>query len=141
MNTMKAKYLLPLLAMSVAATQAGERESFDFGWKFKYCGSGSPAEAGVPVSADSFQGTHPAAHAVDGNLMTRWCAKNSAEGHYLEIRPGVDRAAKMAVVYWEQRNNMLLEVKVDYGDSVETRSIRVGHQAATFIRLKEKPVR
>ena len=32
MNTMKAKYLLPLLALSVAAAQAGERESFDFGW-------------------------------------------------------------------------------------------------------------
>ena len=140
MNTMKAKYLLPLLAMSVAATQAGERESFDFGWKFKYCGSGSPAEAGVPVSADSYQGTHPAAHAVDGNLMTRWCAKNSVPGHYLTISPGVNKAAKMAVVYWEQRNNLLLNVEINYGDSVEKKSYRVGHQAATFIRLKNKPV-
>ncbi len=137
----KSRYILPMLALSVASAHAGERENFDFGWKFKYCGSGSPEEAGVPVSSDSFQGTHPASHAVDGNLLTRWCAKNSAEGHYLLIRPGVDKAARMAVVYWEQRNNLLLDVQIDYGDSVENRQLRVGHQAATFIRLNNKPVK
>ena len=35
---MKAKYMLPLLALSVASAHAGERETFDFGWKFKYFG-------------------------------------------------------------------------------------------------------
>ena len=50
MITMKAKYMLPLLAMSVASAYAGERETFDFGWKFKYFGSGDPAEAGVPAT-------------------------------------------------------------------------------------------
>ena len=66
MSTMKAKYVLPLLALSVADAAAGEREAFDFGWKFKYFGPGDPAEAGVPVMTDSHQGTHAAAHAVDG---------------------------------------------------------------------------
>ena len=141
MNTMKAKYMLPLLALSVASAYAGERETFDFGWKFKYFGSGNPAEAGVPVSTDSYQGTHPAAHAVDGDLMTRWCAKDQGQGHKLVIRPGFDDAVKMAVVYWESRNNLRLEVEIDHGDSVTTRSYRVGHQAATFIDIGGKPVR
>ena len=142
MITMKAKYMLPLLAMSVASAYAGERETFDFGWKFKYFGSGDPAEAGVPVDTDSHQGTHPAAHAVDGDLLTRWCARNQGQGHYLLIRPGFSAPVKMAVVYWEKRNNMKLDVVIDHGDgSRTTRSYRVGHQAATFIDVGGKPVR
>ena len=141
MNTMKAKYVLPLLAISMASASAGERETFDFGWKFKYCGSGDPAEAGVPVRTDSYQGTHPAAHAVDGDLMTRWCAKNSAPGHHLYIRPGFTDPVSMAVVYWELRNNMMLEVEIDHGDSVQKRVYQVGHQAATFIDMGGKPVK
>ncbi len=140
MNMMKSRYILPLLALSVASACAGERESFDFGWKFKYFGSGDPAEAGVPVYSDSHQGNHPASHAVDGNLMTRWCAKNSGRGHHLLIRPGFDAPVKMAVVYWENRNNMRLDVELNHGDSVTKRSYKVGHQAATFIDVGGKPV-
>ena len=55
MSMMKSKYILPLLAFSVASACAGERESFDFGWKFKYCGPGDPAEAGVPVYAETMR--------------------------------------------------------------------------------------
>ena len=139
---MQARYLLPMLALSVAAAYAGERESFDFGWKFKYFAPGDPAEAGVPVATDSHQGTHPAAHAVDGDLMTRWCARNQGQGHYLLIRPGFTDPVKMAVVYWEHRNNMKLDVEIDHGDgSKTTRSYRVGHQAATFIDAGRKPVK
>lgn len=141
MIMMKAKYMLPLLALSVASAYAGERETFDFGWKFKYFGPGDPADAGIPVSSDSYQGEHPAAHAVDGDLMTRWCAKNQGEGHYLMIRPGFSDPVKMAVVYWESRNNLTLKVEIDYGASVEQRTYRVGHQAATFIDLGGKSVK
>ena len=55
MCMIKSGYILPMLALSVASAYAGERENFDFGWKFKYCGAGDPAEAGVPVYADSHQ--------------------------------------------------------------------------------------
>lgn len=140
MTMMKARYMLPLLAMSVASAYAGERETFDFGWKFKYFGPGNPAEAGVPAYTDSHQGTHPASHAVDGDLMTRWCAKDQAPGHQLIIVPGFKEPVKMAVVYWEQRNNMELDVEVNYGDTVEKRSYKVGHQAATFIDMGGKSV-
>ena len=141
MIMMKAKYMLPMLALSVASAYAGERETFDFGWKFKYYGSGDPAEAGVPVYADSHQGTHPAAHAVDGDLMTRWCAKDQYEGHYLVIRPGFDDPVKMAVIYWEQRNNLTATVVIDHGDSETRRTFKVGHQAASFIDVGGKPIR
>ena len=140
MIMMKAKYMLPLVALSVASAYAGDRETFDFGWKFKYFGPGDPADAGIPVSTDSYQGEHPASHAVDGDLMTRWCAKNQGQGHYLMIRPGFSTPIKMAVVYWESRNNMKLTAEIDYGSSKETRELRVGHQAATFIDLKGKSV-
>ena len=140
MIMMKARYMLPLLALSVASAYAGERETFDFGWKFKYFGPGDPADAGIPVSTDSYQGEHPASHAVDGDLMTRWCAKNQGQGHHLMIRPGFSTPIKMAVVYWESRNNMKLTAEIDYGTSKEVRQFRVGHQAATFIDLKGKKV-
>ncbi len=142
MNTMKAKYLLPMLALSVAAAHAGERETFDFGWKFKYFGSGDPAEAGTPAYADSHQGTHPASHAVDGNLMTRWCAKDQFDGYQLTVDTGFDDPVKMAVVYWELRNNLTVDVEIDYADgSKVTRTYKVGHQAATFIDVGGKSVK
>ena len=141
MIMMKAKHMLPLLALSVASAYAGDRETFDFGWKFKYCGSGDPAEAGVPVYADSHQGTHSAAYAVDGDLMTRWCAKDQYDGHYLVIRPGFKDPVKMAVIYWEQRNNLTAIVSIDHGGSETQQIINVGHQAASFIDLGGKPVK
>ena len=141
MTMMRARYVLPLLAMSVATAAAGERETFDFGWKFKYFGAGEPADAGMPVSTSSNQGEHPAAHAVDGDLNTRWCAKNNAGGHHLIIRPGFDDPVRMAVIYWESRNDMLLKVEIDHGKGKESREYRVGHQAATFIDMGDKPVK
>ena len=141
MCMMKAKYVLPLLALSVATAAAGERETFDFGWKFKYFGSGDPAEAGVPVTTDSHQGTHAAAHAVDGDLMTRWCAKDQYEGHYLAINPGFSDPVKMAVIYWEQLNNMYVKIEIDHGAEKTVYEGKVGHQAATFLDCKDKPVK
>ena len=141
MSMMKARYMLPMLALSVASAYAGERESFDFGWKFKYFGPGDPAEAGFPVITDSHQGTHAAAHAVDGDLVTRWCAKNQYENHYLCINPGFTEPVKMAVIYWEQRNNMRVKVIIDHGDDKTMYDYKVGHQAATFLDCRNKPVK
>ena len=141
MITMKAKYMLPLLALSVASAGAGERETFDFGWKFKYFGPGDPAEAGVPVMTDSHQGTHAAAHAVDGDLMTRWCAKDQRDGHYLMIQPGFSEPVKMAVIYWERLNNMSVKVVIDHGTEKTVYNYKVGHQAATFLDCKNKPIK
>ena len=60
---MNARFILPLLALSVTA-YAGERETFDFGWQFKYFGAGDPGTSHLPVMADSTQNGHPAAHAI-----------------------------------------------------------------------------
>ena len=96
---MSTKYLFPLMALSLATATAGERETFDFDWKFKYFGGYDPALAGSAASADAHQGGHPASYAVDGNLDTRWCAPDQQTGHKLMIRPGFDDPVKLFFIY------------------------------------------
>lgn len=136
---MKAKYLLPIIALGMASASAGERESFDFGWKFRYFGPQDPADAGSPISADSYQGTHPAAHVIDGDLMTRWCAKDQKPDHWVFLRPEFKEPAREAVIYWESANEFHVTVDLEYSDSTrEQRIYKVGNQAATFVPLHGK---
>ncbi len=94
---MTAKYILPLIAMGAMSVYAGERETFDFGWTFKYFGTGNPA----PARASSTQGGHPAAHAIDGNMKTRWCASSGKQGQTLDITTGFTDKVKKVNIYWE----------------------------------------
>ncbi len=94
---MTAKYILPLMALSAMSVIAGERESFDFGWKFKYYGAGNPG----PAKASSTQSGHPAIHAIDGNVQTRWCASSGAEGQVFEINTGFQDKIEQIVITWE----------------------------------------
>ena len=105
---MNAKFILPLLALSVTA-YAGERETFDFGWQFKYFGPGDPDTAHLPVKADSCQNGHPAAHAIDGDSNTRWTAANSRPGHHLQIDLNGAQVGTMEIL-WE--NNQPKQVKI-----------------------------
>ncbi len=95
---MTARYILSLLALSAVAAWAGERESFDFGWKFKYYGAGNPG----PAKASTTQGGHPAIHAIDGNVNTRWCASSGTPGQTFEVNTGLDDAIQDIIIIWEK---------------------------------------
>ncbi len=136
---MNAKYILPLIALGIAAAHAGERETFDFGWKFKYFGGFDPADAGSPTWCSGYQGGHPASHSVDGNLDTRWCAPNSDAGHKLVVAPGVEEPVKLFFIYWENPSTFDVNVKVVCHDESKNFDISFnqGGQAASFVQLPE----
>ncbi len=107
---MKAYYLLPLIALSVASASAGDRETFDFGWKFKYYGTGDG-----PAKASSSQGWHPASHAIDGNTETRWCAANEKPGHSIAVQTGFDDKLKSVTIIWENGKSKDCSVRLRQG--------------------------
>ena len=137
---MKARHILPMLALSLCSAQAGERETFDFGWKFRYFGPENPADVGAPTTATDHQGNHPAAAAVDGDLMTRWCAADHKSGKVLTVRPGFDAPIKMAVIYWEQVNNCDVTVEIDSEGKTMSLKFKVGSQAASVVWLDGRTV-
>ena len=136
---MNARYILPLIALGIASAHAGERETFDFGWKFKYFGGFDPADAGSPTWCSGYQGGHPASHAVDGNMDTRWCAPNSDASHKLVIAPGVKDAVKLFYIYWEKPNMFDVNVKVVCHDESKNfeATFNQGGQAASYVELPE----
>ena len=136
---MNAKYLFSLMALGVAAAYAGERESFDFDWKFKYFGSYDPANAGIPTASSGHQGDHPEAHAIDNNMETRWCAPNEEEGHRFIVAPGFKDPVKLFLIYWEQPSTFDVEIKVTCWDESKNFSLsfKQGGQAASFVMMPE----
>ena len=137
---MRAKYLLPMIAFSTVAALAGERENFDFDWKFKYFGGYDPALAGSAATASSHQGNHPASHAVDNNMDTRWCAPNPKSGHKLVVRPNFDDPVQLFFIYWEKVCNLDVKVtvKCKNGKTI-VEKFNTGGQAAAFVMLKDDP--
>ncbi len=117
---MKAHYILPLIALGVAAAYAGERETFDFGWKFKYYGTGDG-----PAHASSAQGWHPAGHAVDGDLNTRWCAANEKPGHSLTVKTGLQDKLKSVTIVWENARAKEAVVTLKSGKKTVTKTYKV----------------
>lgn len=139
MIMMKAKYVLPLLALSVTSAYAGERETFDFGWKFKYFGSFDPSNAGIATASTGHQGDHPEAYAVDNNMDTRWCAPNQKNGHIFIVSPGFKDPVKLFLIYWEKPNNFDVVIKVNCWDESKNFSLSFnqGGQAASFVMMPE----
>ena len=136
---MNAKYILPLIALGLASAHAGERETFDFGWKFKYFGGFDPADAGSPTWCDGYQGGHPASNAVDGNMDTRWCAPDSENGHIIAVAPGFEDPVKLFLIYWEFPCDFDVHIKVvcyDESKNFEL-SFNQGGQAASFVQMEE----
>ena len=129
------KILAALMAFGVTAVSAGERETFDFGWKFKYFGPEDPAMLGSHATADNTQGGHSAVLAVDGDSETRWCADDYHEGHFIELRPGITPRVKEIRMDWEQPNDMIVhaEYKVDGEDRVQ--DIMVNGQASSVLPI------
>lgn len=129
---MTAKHIIPLIALSVAAAYAGDRETFDFGWKFKYFGQ--------PVGASSSQSGHPAAHAIDGNPETRWCARNGKPGHWISVCPGTKTAVSKLVILWENERPKTAHVEIASGEDTLKKTVKVT-SGRTELSLGDRPVR
>lgn len=123
MYSMTFKYILSLVALGAVSAHAGDRQTFDFGWKFKYFGKDDPAEAGSPAQADSVQNGHPASHAIDGNLDTRWCASDAKSGHALTITTGWKKPVSQVRIHWE--NNLPKTAAISFVCKGETFSREV----------------
>jgi beta-galactosidase len=116
-------FSLSCLALAMAAPST--RESFDAGWKFARFGTmpdGShldePGAVTPPVRASSEEAGHPAAHAIDEDPETRWCASGEADGQWLTLDLG--RAVRISGlrVVWEKpsSNHFSLAVSDDARD-------------------------
>lgn len=92
---------MPMVILGTSAAWAGERETFDFGWKFRYYGLGEPDSISSPIAADGCQPGHPADHAVDGDSETRWCAMNPHPGHFLRLMPDHTQKVSCVEILWE----------------------------------------
>ncbi len=117
---MAAKYILPLMTLGVTSVFAGERESFDFGWKFKYFGAGEP----LPVKASTTQAGHPAAHAIDADLKTRWCASSGQPGQVFELKPNAGDAIEDITIVWENETPSDVSVSYKCGSELVTREFK-----------------
>ncbi len=115
------KYILPLIALGVTAAYAGDRETFDFGWKFKYFGSGDSG----PAKASTVQGGNPASHAIDGNLNTRWCAKDEKPGHWIEVKTGFKDKIDRIVVTWENAQEKSAAIEYKSGKNSVKKTVKV----------------
>lgn len=133
--------ILSLLVSGLACAAVSERECFDFGWQFRYFGSGNPAQIGSPATADSAQGGHEAACAIDSRLDTRWCATSSKEGHWFQLVPGVDRPAKELRIDWEKPNNMRVRCEYIADGKAESTEFNVGGQSASRLPLGGRCIR
>lgn len=131
---------MSLVAMGLCVADAAERETFDFGWKFRYFGPENPAEVGAPASATDHQGNHPAAAAVDGDMMTRWCAADHRANKVLTVRTGFEAPVQMAVIYWEKVNNNDVSVEIVSEGKTIRQNFKVGNQAVSVLRLDGIPV-
>lgn len=107
---MKLQSLITMTLLSLAAVRADERETFDFGWKFRYYGLGEPSSIASPLMADGFRKGYPAALAMDGNPETYWCAMNERPGHFLRLLPDHAKKVSRLEILWE--NGMSKELVV-----------------------------
>jgi len=115
---MNKYYLLLLSGLTAFSVNAGERETFDFDWNFKYYGSGMPAEMPSAASSDSSEGSNPASAAIDGRPETRWCAKDGKAGHWLEVDMGkivpIPAMIREIEILWENDSNQSFALEIQF---------------------------
>ena len=119
--------ILSILGTSCSARDDAKsrRESFDFGWTFKYFGEGDPVEDASNVRADSTERAkgHLAVHAMDGDENTRWCAADGKPGHNLTVELSGRERVKSIDFYWENARRQELELELFYKGRVERQRI------------------
>lgn len=133
------------MALGIATACAGERETFDFGWQFKYFGSGDPSYDGAPAAATSVQNGHSPMQAIDGNPNTRWCAANAKSGHKLMINTGFNTKIKTIEILWEKADGKDITVsyttegkrrETKFKADTPTSTISVGGKPVSHVEIK-----
>ena len=138
----RSLYLLPMLALGMMSpVAAGERESFDFDWKFKYFGAGDPDDSTSPARASAHQPGHGASFAVDGDLSTRWCAPNENSGHSIEVTTGTKAKVHTIRVVWEKANNFNVDLEIVSSSSKRTVSMGMNNEDTLNVPAGNRPVR
>ncbi len=139
---MRVHHILPLISFGLfALADAAERESFDFGWKFRYMGSTVPVESNSPAKASACEAGNPASHAVDKNPATRWCAPDGTAGHFLQINTGTQKPVRTIVVVWEKNNNFHVDAELVIGKIKKSRTFVLNNQDVLRIPVGNKPVK
>ena len=138
-------YIFPLLLALGLPSAAGERENFDFGWKFRYMGTDVPDISSSPATASASESGNGPGRVVDGNLDTRWCAPDSKTGHYVQVLTGTKEKVKTIIVQWEKENSFEVDVEIVSGKKQKTRTIVMqgqktlripaGNRAVTSLKL------
>ncbi len=118
MKLLSPSILLSVLVWGSLPLLGGDRETFDFGWTFKYYGSGKRAT----VRASSEQQNNPATHAIDGNENTRWCANTEKPGQRLHIKPGTQEKIKTIIIIWENGQHKDLVARIRSGSKSASKS-------------------
>ena len=95
-----------------SAVPAGARETFDFGWTFRYFGSASPEEMAEGIYApEGSQAGNPPSHAVDGKDETRWCAGSGRPGQTLVLLPDRTKPIDKLCITWEKKDPQKVEIE------------------------------
>ena len=138
MRRILALALVGLASCDQGSEATTRRDTFDFGWSFKYFGPGDPKEDASAIHADSSQSGHPAFYAMDGDMETRWCAANGKSGHSLWLEPGVSDKIEAIVMHWENNRpqDIVAEFVSEQGQ-MERRSFRKD-RATTRIEIGGK---
>lgn len=149
---MKPAILLFLAALAAHAAPT-TRESFDSAWEFARFGKMPDGtrlpEPGAPPAvarASSEESGNPAAHAVDGNPATRWCASSDAKGEWLVLDLGASANLGGIRIQWEKASGNSFHIDhsengTDWQVAVPARTIREEtetfpfRQRARFLRV------
>lgn len=142
---MLALALVGLVSCGQDGDAATGRSTFDFDWNFKYFGPNDPQDDVAMVRADGAQAGHPAFHAIDGDMNTRWCAPDHKPGHSLTLETGVKNKIETIVLHWENAMPQDVEVELYSGQgkmermsfkkNTETSRINVGGKSLSSIRV------
>lgn len=91
------------------------------------------------VWVNSFQNGHPAEHAIDGNLETRWTASNGDNGNSFSLDIDTPEPLSSIVLCWENDQKLSMRIRIYSGGKVYTQEIEKDKHA-TRLALKDMVV-
>ena len=139
---MQARSLLTLMMLCMmSASQAAERECFDYGWRFRYMGASVPPESAGAAGAPASEAGHGPELAVDGEKSTRWAAPDGKPGHSITVNLGAARKVSSIVVHWEKANSFDVTVELGTKKRKLSRKMHVENSETLEIPLKNTALR
>jgi beta-galactosidase len=116
----------------LSAAEPRTKENFDHDWRFARFGlmadgtrtaePGATTEWTIPAKASSEEmesgREHPAAHAMDGDASTRWCASDGKPSQWLQLDFGKPQSLKEIRIQWDVTDTWK-GAKLPYGFVIE----------------------